>query len=208
MDCSPPGSSVCGIFQARILEWVAISFSRGSSQPRYQTLVSCIAVRFFTIYQGRPWDSVHTLNTYLTLFPLHFKTPFLLFFPRKHQPEYSLTNQILTKIYTRGSWKGARLIKLLSNLTFRSLISFQLPSTKLFKDTQLSLIFMTELIKTFRFFLRLYLIPVSVNKQDFQYCRNSRPSIVPCINYDVCLSAILSVTSVTASANSREIPQS
>ena len=89
-----------------------------------------------------------------------------------------------------------------------NLFFIQLPSTKLFKDTQLSLIFMTELIKTFRFFLRLYLIPVSVNKQDFQYCRNSRPSIVPCINYDVCLSAILSVTSVTASANSREIPQS
>ena len=34
MDCSPPGSSVHGIFQARMLEWVAISFSRGSSQPR------------------------------------------------------------------------------------------------------------------------------------------------------------------------------
>ena len=33
-DCSPPGSSVCGIYQARILEWVAISSSRGSSQPR------------------------------------------------------------------------------------------------------------------------------------------------------------------------------
>ena len=38
MDCSPPGSSVHGIFQARILEWVAISFSRGSFQPRDQTL--------------------------------------------------------------------------------------------------------------------------------------------------------------------------
>ena len=34
MDCSPPGSSVHGILQARILEWVAIIFSRGSSQPR------------------------------------------------------------------------------------------------------------------------------------------------------------------------------
>ena len=34
MDCNPPGASVYGIFQARILEWVAISFSRGSSQPR------------------------------------------------------------------------------------------------------------------------------------------------------------------------------
>ena len=41
MDCSPPGSSVHGIFQARILEWVAISYSRGSSQPRNWTHVSC-----------------------------------------------------------------------------------------------------------------------------------------------------------------------
>ena len=48
MDCSPPGSSVHEIFQARILEWVAISFSRGSSQPRDQTLVSCAAGRSFT----------------------------------------------------------------------------------------------------------------------------------------------------------------
>ena len=40
MDSSLPGSSVHGIFQARILEWVAISFSRGFSQPRDQTLVS------------------------------------------------------------------------------------------------------------------------------------------------------------------------
>ena len=48
VDCSPPGSSVNGILQARILEWVAISYSRGSSQPRNQTRFSCIAGRFFT----------------------------------------------------------------------------------------------------------------------------------------------------------------
>ena len=48
MNCSLPGSSVHGIFQAGILEWVAISFSRGSSQPRDQTWVSHIASRFFT----------------------------------------------------------------------------------------------------------------------------------------------------------------
>ena len=42
MDCSLPGSSVHGIFQARILEWVAISFSRGSSWPRNWTGVSCV----------------------------------------------------------------------------------------------------------------------------------------------------------------------
>ena len=42
MDCTPPDSSVHGIFQARILEWVAISFSRGSSLPRDWTHISCI----------------------------------------------------------------------------------------------------------------------------------------------------------------------
>ena len=43
MNCSLPGSSVHGIFQARLLEWVAISSFRGSSQPRDQTCVSCIS---------------------------------------------------------------------------------------------------------------------------------------------------------------------
>ena len=49
MDCSLPGSSVLGIFQTRILEWVAIPFSRGTSQPEDQTHASCTAGRFFTI---------------------------------------------------------------------------------------------------------------------------------------------------------------
>ena len=48
MDCSSPGSSVHGISQARILEWVAMPFSRGSSQARDQTHVSCLAGEFFT----------------------------------------------------------------------------------------------------------------------------------------------------------------
>ena len=48
MDYSLPGSSGHGILQARILEWVAFPFSRGSSRPRDQTQVSCIAGRFFT----------------------------------------------------------------------------------------------------------------------------------------------------------------
>ena len=48
MDCSPPGSSVHGIFKARILKWVAISYSKGSSWPRDQTQVFCTAGRFFT----------------------------------------------------------------------------------------------------------------------------------------------------------------
>ena len=49
MDRSLPGFSIHGIFQASVLEWVVISFSRGSSQPRDQTRVSCIAGRRFTI---------------------------------------------------------------------------------------------------------------------------------------------------------------
>ena len=53
MDYSLPGSSVHGIFQARILEWVAIPFSRGSSQSRDRTRVSCIAGRFFSIWATR-----------------------------------------------------------------------------------------------------------------------------------------------------------
>ena len=48
MNGSLPGSAIHGIFQARILDWAAISFSRGSSQPRDRTPVSCIAGRFFT----------------------------------------------------------------------------------------------------------------------------------------------------------------
>ena len=46
---APPGSTVHGILQARMLEWVAMPFSRGSSQTRDQTQVSCIASRFFII---------------------------------------------------------------------------------------------------------------------------------------------------------------
>ena len=49
MNCSPPDHSVHGILQARIPEWVAISFSRGSSLLRDQTQVSCIAGRFFIV---------------------------------------------------------------------------------------------------------------------------------------------------------------
>ena len=58
MDCSQPGSSVHGIFQARILEWVAISSSRASSQHRDQTQVSHIAGRLFTIWATRDTQSV------------------------------------------------------------------------------------------------------------------------------------------------------
>ena len=56
--CSPPGSSVHGISQARILEWAAIPFSRRSSWPRDWTQVSRIAGRFFTVWATREAHSV------------------------------------------------------------------------------------------------------------------------------------------------------
>ena len=49
-DCSPAGFSVHEILQARILKWIAIPFSRGTSQPRNRNLVSCMAGRFFTVW--------------------------------------------------------------------------------------------------------------------------------------------------------------
>ena len=58
-DCRLPGSAVLGIPQARILEWVAISFSRVPSQPRDWTYVSCITGRFFTIWATR---EAHIVN--------------------------------------------------------------------------------------------------------------------------------------------------
>ena len=53
MDCSLPGSSVHGIFEPIVLEWIAISFSSGSSQPRDQTWVSCVVGRRFTVLATR-----------------------------------------------------------------------------------------------------------------------------------------------------------
>ena len=57
MDYSPPGSSVHGILQEKILEWVTIPFSRGSSWPRDRTWVSHIASRFFTVWSTREVSS-------------------------------------------------------------------------------------------------------------------------------------------------------
>ena len=71
-DCSPPGSSVHEIFQARILEWVAIFFSRGSSQPRDQTQVSCTAGRFFTDRATR--EALITLDRLNNLLQFYIST--------------------------------------------------------------------------------------------------------------------------------------
>ena len=57
MDCSPPGTSVHGISQGRILEWVAISSSRGSSQPRDWTHISCLGQQI--LYHCATWETLY-----------------------------------------------------------------------------------------------------------------------------------------------------
>ena len=72
IDCSPPGSSLHGISQARILEWVAMPSSRGSSQARDRSQVSCIAGGFFTICASREALEVSCLFEFEVL---HSHTP-------------------------------------------------------------------------------------------------------------------------------------
>ena len=67
MDGSLPGSAIHGIFQARILEWAAVSFSRGSSQPRDRTRVFCIADRHFTI-----WATIQNSTSLVLSIGIHF----------------------------------------------------------------------------------------------------------------------------------------
>ena len=68
IDCSPPGSSVQGVIHARTLEWVAISFSKGSSQSRDWTHVSCIGRRI--LYHSATWEAYTTTKRcYLSCCP-------------------------------------------------------------------------------------------------------------------------------------------
>ena len=78
MDCSLPGSSIYGIFQARVLEWVAISFSRGSSWPRDRTRVSCIVGRCLTVWATREVHQgsvIWSQNLLVCLIPCIFPAP-------------------------------------------------------------------------------------------------------------------------------------
>ena len=79
VDCSPPGSSVHWILQARILEWVAIPFSRESSRPRDWTQVSCTADRFFTVWATR--------EEKMSCFGLNFVDKYIFFtlLPSQHR---------------------------------------------------------------------------------------------------------------------------
>ena len=93
MDCSPPGSTVHGFLQARILEWVGISSSRGSSRPRDGThfsCVSCTAGGFFTAEPLTKLSSVQLLSCVQL-----FATPWTA----ARQASLSITNsQILLKL--------------------------------------------------------------------------------------------------------------
>ena len=75
MDCSPPGSSVHGILQVRILEWVAMPFSRGPSRPRDRTQVSCIAGEYFTTWAPREAFYSNKVLLYLYLLSFDFSFP-------------------------------------------------------------------------------------------------------------------------------------
>ena len=67
MDCSPPSSSVHGIFQARILERVTIAFSRGSSRPKGRTPISCVScIGRQVLYHWATWDGIYLVYS---LFP-------------------------------------------------------------------------------------------------------------------------------------------
>ena len=83
MGCSLPGSSVHGIFQATGLEWIAISFSRGSSQPRDQTRVSRVVDRRFTV--GYPKTQERSLYSFNESFwyPLAFSFPIMPLWKRE-----------------------------------------------------------------------------------------------------------------------------
>ena len=75
VDCSQPGSSAHGLFQARILEWLTISFSRGSSQPRDQTHISCTGRQIrYQSHQGSPLVMIRNTNFHRsTIFSFRFK---------------------------------------------------------------------------------------------------------------------------------------
>ena len=103
IDCSLPGSSVHGILQERIPAWVAISFSRGSSQPRGRTQGSCIAVRLFKHRATREAQNntasghfsksfTNVIIQYLQLFPLN-------------KEEEAQSDRVTCQGHTGGMWQ-------------------------------------------------------------------------------------------------------
>ena len=104
MDCSPPDSSVHGISQARILEWVAIPFSRGSSQPRDWTQVSCIASRFFTLWATREAPFKPLYKSYITGYKFLFRYVICKYFLLFCDPWFHFLNGVFwsMKVFNFG----------------------------------------------------------------------------------------------------------
>ena len=105
LDCSLPGSSVYGIFQAKVLEWVATSFSRGSSRPRDQTRVSHTVDRHFTKWATRevPIQWIFTeakakdMSSWQTISGLSKKAPGFRFLTMEMPLIYASSNRDLKK---------------------------------------------------------------------------------------------------------------
>ena len=97
-DCRPPGSSVHETSQTRKLEWVAVPFSRGSSQPRDRTHISCVVGRFFTSEPpGKPGTGGQLeVNGTAEAKMLRISNPFLLIFQALTQVSPSLGGLICT----------------------------------------------------------------------------------------------------------------
>ena len=115
MACNLPDSSVHGIFQARILEWIAISFFRGSPQPRDWTRVFCITGRFFTIWATGKFllflCIVHlrrppylSLLFFGTLLQLGISFPFSLAFHSSSLLSYSSSDNHLASLHFFFLW--------------------------------------------------------------------------------------------------------
>ena len=102
VDCSPPGSSVYGIPQTRILEWVAISFSRGSSQPRSPALqadslppeppgkphYTYLCIYFFSVFF--PHLGSYIISSRVSYHSFYYIPPLLAWHCRGHKDEHSL----------------------------------------------------------------------------------------------------------------------
>ena len=129
VDCSPSSSSVHGISQARILEWVDISFSRGSSRPRDRTCILCIVRRVLSHWAQFTWEAQFAMWFYanylnsLCLFKL--LGPFL--FQRHLKSLHSAMlfyflealGEEVYKLFLGGWWRAVvQVIQLFSPMTF------------------------------------------------------------------------------------------
>ena len=158
MDSSPPGFSIRGILQARILEWVAISFSRRSAQLRHWTGVFHNAGRLFTIRRATRKGPPYLFNLlwslcFVTIFHNYILSPkstypyLKLSFPTicSVYPLWELTRQLKPKLYEWIPSKSASLVVLSISVNVKSLFPFAWV-----KFSDLSLTFLTPHMESIR----------------------------------------------------------